>query len=331
LEWANSSFDNSHPFTNSSLFKSSDSESLRSAKVLVSSIRFSKTNLNLAKRSSILKNIHTSLDLSENLSGQPVTISRKVNRSSISYSFIGVAASLVALIAIVFVLNNNQPIQVMTGYGEVVSVDLPDGSVVNVDANSSISMINNWSNRRSRDIKLQNSAYFNVTNDPKIGGAAFNVLTNLATIEVIGTEFLVDSDPSNLTVLVKYGKVKVSPNNSSDFETQILTAGDKLIIKDGELLTSVQLNQKMIASELAWINGQISLQNTSFDELSTIVKERFNKTLVVDEALRTSTRAVDGTYPIMSVKSLLDPVATALDLQIRYNGDQIFLGYSKID
>jgi len=288
---------------------------------------YSKKNLNLAKRSSMLKNIHATIRTEDKIiirDNPP-----KVRSNSISFKWMGIAASLVALLGVLFVLNSNKTVDIQTGFGEIANIDLPDGSQVNLDANSSLIMIGDWSDRGARNLKLKNSAYFNVTNDPKVGGASFNVLTESATVEVIGTEFLVDSDGQNLTVIVKSGKVKVSPSETSDFDTQILTAGDQLVIRNGIQISADRLSQNQVKRELAWIEGLISFDNTSFIELESIVKDRFNKTLVVDEALRTSKRSIDGTYPIMSHKDLLGPVARAFDLQISYSGDSIFLGYPK--
>lgn len=326
-EWANSSFDISHPFTTSSLYTSLDQDTIQSAKLLYSSLSFAKKNLDLSTRSSILKNIHASIDSVETI--ETVNIDKTLKSRSISMKWMGIAASFVALFGVLFLLNSNEIINVKTNYGEVVTVDLPDGSFVELDANSSLVMLDDWSGRGDRNLKLENSAYFDVTNDPKVGGASFNVFTKAAKIEVIGTGFSVDAEENSTTITVKSGKVKVSPTESSDFQTQILTAGDQLVIRDGLKVMTDELTATQVENELAWIDGKIYLDNTSFQELESIVKDRYNKTLIVDEALRSSTRGVNGTYPIMSVEDLLNPVAVALDLQISYIGDTILLGYSK--
>lgn len=331
LEWADSSFDISHPYTTSSHYTSLDSQTLQGAQVLYSSMTFAKKNLNLSIRSSILKNIHTSIENQEVSSPIP---EKKLEKGAFNpIKWMGIAASLVALIAVVFLLNNtnNNIIDKKTGYGELVTIDLPDGSVANLDANSTLTMESDWSNRAERNLKLENSAYFNVTKNPKIGSAAFNVLTDAATVEVIGTEFSVDADGENLDVLVKSGQVKVTPSGTSDFETHILSAGDRLIIRNGIKVLADHLTTKQVDNQLAWMDSKIHFENTSFQTLETIVKDRFNKTLIVDDALLISSRAIDGTYQIMSVEDLLDPVAVAFDLQISYIGETIFLGYSKKD
>jgi hypothetical protein len=99
--------------------------------------------------------------------------------------------------------------------GELVTVDLPDGSSVELNSGSQI-----WHNRlfafSNRTLHLEGEAFFSVEN----GSPPFIVNANNSAIEVTGTEFNVRSwseDPSGETeVTVSEGSVQFYPAGKPD-------------------------------------------------------------------------------------------------------------------
>lgn len=327
-DWASNSYDANHKFCQTDLYKQADSASLSTARLLNSSIRFNTNSLDLSSRTSILKNIHSTIRSEE--SNQTIDTSAK--RSTFSYAkWMAVAASIAVLFMFLVSSPFGTNINLQTDYAEVLTETLPDGSVVSLDANSSLTSVGEWSGSNDRILKLTNDAFFSVTNSPKVGGSAFKVLTDHAEIEVLGTEFYVEHYGSSLRVIVKEGKVRVSPSSSSNFEAHFLEAGDELIIRDGKFIESSVVSLTDIDKNLAWTKGKIIFDQTSWIELQDIVKDRYGYTLDIHPALASSNRTITGSFPNNSVEMLMETIAETFELQIGYKDATITIDYSKKD
>lgn len=329
LDWASTSYDTNHAFCQSDEYKQLDPETLSTVKLLNSSLSFDTPTIDLSSRTSILKNIHKSIS-TDQISIESETT--ELSKTSFSYGkWAGIAASFALLIMFLVTSPFKTEVNLETSFAETIQETLPDGSIVNLDANSTLKSVGNWSGGNDRVLELTNDAFFSVTSDPKVGGAAFRVLTETADIEVLGTEFYVENNGTSLRVIVKEGSVKVSPNDKSNFETQILNAGDELVISDGTSIETSILTQEAIDNRIAWKKGEIVFDNTSWIELKDIVKERFNYDLQVTKALETSDRKISGPFPIKTVELLMNSIATSFELQIDFKVDKIAIGYIKKD
>lgn len=327
-DWASSSYDTDHSFCQTDLFKQLDAQTLSAAKLFQSAASFNTTTIDLSSRTSILKNIHDSINENETIVD---IVESKTNKSVFVYAkWMGIAASLAVLIMFLVSSPFNTDFNIKTDFAEVITQTLPDGSIVSLDANSELTSVGDWSGVNDRALKLTNDAFFSVTSNPKVGGSAFKVMTDIVDIEVLGTEFYVKTEGSSLRVIVKEGKVKVSPNNASNFESQILEAGDELIVSnDGQDIQTSTLTKNNIKDELAWRNGEIVFDNTSFIELKDIILDRFGYTVELSPALESSNRGISGVFPVNSVQLLTKSIATSLELQIDYKEDIISIGYIK--
>ncbi len=312
-DWAAAGFSQEHPFTSSTLFLNSSKESINIAKTIKTRLSFKSTSLDLKKRTDILKNIHRNIEV------KTTTHVPQTSKSILNWKMLSVAASFIILIAFAFTFNQTSNASYYTGNNESMTQELVDGSVVMLNANSSIETIGKWKGINPRTVKLQNSAFFDVTE-----GSLFSVETEMGIIDVLGTEFYVDSDEKTLIVTVKSGKVRVTP---ADGQIQILEAGDRLVYTKGEGIVRSRVSDVNINEELAWQKGKIVLNDANFQELKDMLEERYGKKVEVHDALLSSKRAIQGTYPLNSLPVLLSTIETALDLQISNNDDTIIITY----
>ena len=103
-----------------------------------------------------------------------------------------------------------------TGYGDQMTVNLPDGSEAILNAKSSITFDeDSWNDNRT--VSLTGEAYFKVKK-----GEKFTVTTNGGSVEVLGTQFNVHTATDLFEVKCTEGKVQVT---SSTNESAILTTG----------------------------------------------------------------------------------------------------------
>ncbi len=145
---------------------------------------------------------------------------------------VGVAASVGLLLALgVWLFNELRTplITIQTAFAEQQTLILPDSSIVELNANSSISYRDNWTNRESRIVWLTGEAFFHVTKKQRTG-QKFCVLTNDLTVEVLGTSFNVNTHHEETKVFLEEGKVKLN------FDT----FSEEILMEPGELVTYSQ-------------------------------------------------------------------------------------------
>jgi transmembrane sensor len=95
--------------------------------------------------------------------------------------------------------------------GSVLTDTLPDGSIVTLNKNSSLSYPSQFQ-KGTRQVTLSGEAFFNVTPDKK---HPFVIQVNDVSILVVGTSFNVKTVGGKTEVVVESGVVKVSRKNKS--------------------------------------------------------------------------------------------------------------------
>lgn len=149
---------------------------------------------------------------------------------------VGIAASLALVLSLgiwLFYELRAPLITIQTAYAEQQTLTLPDSSVVELNANSSLSYRDNWRNKKNRVVRLTGEAFFHVTRNEETG-QKFCVLTDDLTVEVLGTSFNINTHHEETKVFLEEGKVKL---NFETFQEEIL-------MEPGELVTYSQKTKK---------------------------------------------------------------------------------------
>lgn len=170
-----------------------------------------------------------------------------------------IAASMILIAAVAYlfkIMLSSGPTSVTTGFGETLSYVLPDGSKVELDANSSITYSEKkW--KEERTLNLVGRALFTVQK-----GSAFKVNTEAGNVTVLGTVFDVLQRKSNeLTVKCYEGLVQVDYGNSSEK----LKAGEGLVA-----INNLGSPIEVTGSGPAWVNKTASFTDTP---LKVVVEE----------------------------------------------------------
>ncbi len=142
-----------------------------------------------------------------------------------------IAASLLIVAAAYFVINNlltSGATTISAGAGETLSHVLPDGSQVELDANSSITYKEgSWDEERS--LSMEGRALFTVEK-----GSSFKVDTESGSVTVLGTIFDVERFGTDLLKVNCYeGRVRVDLSTSNSKE--LLSAGQGLVSEMNEV------------------------------------------------------------------------------------------------
>ena len=123
--------------------------------------------------------------------------------------------------------------------GQTSQHTLPDGSIVLLNAESSINYHPYWWSF-NREVELDGEAFFEVEK-----GETFRVLSSMGSVEVLGTSFNIYNRDQTYTVYCKTGKVRVQNQQANEV---ILKPGQVTNAESLALQTTEDLNSEQIMS-----------------------------------------------------------------------------------
>lgn len=218
-----------------------------------------------------------------------------------------IAASVV-LVMFAISWFNQTPIAYETAYGEIRKINLADGSVVTLNANSKLKIANNLVNTTVREVWLDGEAYFDIA---KKNGAKFIVHTSEAEVEVLGTEFNVNTRRKQTKVILHEGKVKLLAGNAQP-----------VIMKPGEMATVLNnfqpIQLKMVKPEQydIWQESLVSLNDKSVLEIAEMLEDTYGVTLTFEDSLFLN-KKLSGKLLIKSTDDFVENLATILDMKVQ--------------
>lgn len=191
---------------------------------------------------------------------------------------LALAASVALILAAFswFWLSADDELQtIATSFGEWRTEELPDGSMVNLNANSEIRLAKNWSKGADRRVWLQGEAFFQVKKKPQTN-AKFQVITDDLTVEVYGTSFNVHSRGEQTSVFLEEGKIKLDLGQKEEF----LNPGD-FIAYSAKEKRFTQRQQKVTAEKhTSWKDGTHSWPNTPAGEILDEIEEIYGVDII---------------------------------------------------
>jgi transmembrane sensor len=172
--------------------------------------------------------------------------------------------------------------QFATNADQIEQITMKDGSVITLNANSSVEY---KVTEKSREIKLQGMAHFEVAKNPN---APFVIESNNNKVTVLGTGFDVQSYTGKpLQVTVNHGKVKVEKlsNSSTMLESVILTKGMRVrenlnqanAANKRSQIFAVDSNVNLDA--VKWESGNLIFTNAPIEDLVNAIETRYGKKL----------------------------------------------------
>ena len=232
------------------------------------------------------------------------------NRKIPGFAFLAAAVLLIAFAAgwILFPRTTTVP------YGQTASLNLPDGSRVELNSGTRLSY-NLLFGTINRDVNLNGEAYFTV----ETAGQPFMVKANGTVTEVTGTEFNVrswDRDPGSLTtVTVTEGEVLFYPESDFD-DRKTLSSGFSSYwsANDEEPSEPDSVNINRV---LAWKNDNLSFVNQPLQVIFAELERKFDTDIEIEnDDIRRETLTTFYTRP-QKVEMLLNDITTVKGLQYR--------------
>ena len=208
-----------------------------------------------------------------------------------------------------------------TAIGEQRTIDLPDGSTINLNTNSRLAVA--YTNA-ARDIRLlSGEAYFDVKPDKNW---PFSVWAGNGTVTAIGTAFSVRMRNDGVHVTVMKGRVALIPNRlqgetasigeeipvAAEAVTEIATGQNAIFDETVERIDVVEPDVR--ARKLSWREGVLAFSGDPLSEVVAEVGRYTNMTIVIeDEDLRDL--PVVAYFKIGEVEEMFEALEIMTDLK----------------
>lgn len=258
---------------------------------------------------------------------------------SIVFRRIAAAFIIFSILGILYLMGNNfsdselkmadnEYIEKINPSGQKSKIFLSDGSVVWLNANSSISYFKHFSDS-VRIITMEGEAFFEVAKDSL---NPFIVRTNGITVEVLGTQFNVNSRNSEeeVTVALLEGVVKVFTDNKNNASNaSIIFPGEGIIISNqhervGNFTFDVSDNNNPYSS---WKDGILVFNGESYNEFITKIK------LWYDIEVQTNGTPPDswyirGNFPNESLDNIMNAISFNKEFTYEIDRKKLMLNFN---
>jgi transmembrane sensor len=201
-----------------------------------------------------------------------------------------------------------------TAVGAFQKIDLPDGSVAQLNTDTAIDTTFTATERRVRVVRGE--VFFTVTKDP---ARPFIVTAGPVAVRAIGTAFNVRHDPSGIEILVTEGRVRVDDADKGQsllapvdagMAPPLLVAGERALVpvRASDSVPAVASVAKVAAAgvqrALAWQERRLEFDA---EPLGEVVREfnRYNRTRLVIADEQLATKRFSGTFRADGYESLV--------------------------
>ncbi|MFK7846024.1 MAG: FecR family protein [Rhodothermales bacterium] len=267
---------------------------------------------------------HTTLKLAEDRSAAQRQPLRLVRPSR----WLAMAASFAVLMLSGFWYWTS-PITETAPYGDFTSVQLPDGSTVELNSGSTITYQRGFaslpfSTPEVRKINLEGEAFFEVTKST----TPFVVETFNTQVGVLGTSFNVRAWSETLgktMVTLASGKVQVSSITDLEKKTILSAPGDHVVIAGTNAVPSIA-SKADVKTSLLWRDEGFAVNSESLKSVFAELERRFDIEITVqDESVLEDSLTIMLPKP-GTIETILDDICTtrALNYRLTSRGYEIY-------
>lgn len=230
--------------------------------------------------------INFNLDEAWNKVSKRITIERTLRPEKTRFSFLKIAASILLIAAAGFLalkytgtIQSDKVQEFITANAEVEEAALPDGSIIKLNANSSLTYQEGFGIEH-RNVTLQGAANFDVARNESL---PFIITTNNSQVEVLGTSFEVRAyENESVEVNVSSGMVGFKSTKAKG-EPAVLEAGDKAVLsEDGMKMQKGKVRNKNYA---AWWTKELVFDNVKLSDIAKDLEKTYWVKIEVAESV----------------------------------------------
>lgn len=230
------------------------------------------------------------------------------------------AAAAVMLICIFYFsyasFSQFEKIEYVTGNGEWKEITLPDGSKAELNANSQLSILNDWENGDDRQVWLKGEAFFEVEKKPATG-AKFYVATKDLKVEVLGTMFNVNTRNERTEVFLEEGKVVL---NLDDDKKEEIVPGEFIAYSQSEKKIIDRYKKKSdIHSD--WKKGVLKIDDASIKEILKELETIYGIDIIAND-IKLLEKEGSIAVPVDDLEMAVSILERILGVKVKSNGKQ---------
>lgn len=203
--------------------------------------------------------------------------------------------------------------------GSLIKIDLPDSSVVWLNAGSEISFDKHFDEHRV--ITLKGEAYFKVKHNKTL---PFQVKSGKLTTTVLGTSFSIRAygNEAHTSIAVKSGKVGVIKTGQHQEAAVMLLPNNKLTYDDqNKRFVKTTIQNKDVD---AWTRGELSFIQTPFAEVIETISRTYHVKIEADTK-RYAHCKLTAEFRNQPLKTVLRTFHIALNIESKQIGQTIYL------
>ena len=208
--------------------------------------------------------------------------------------------------------------EIMVPNGKQFSLNLSDGSSIQMNSGSSLKYPINFISGKDRRVYLKGEAYFEVTKD---ANNPFFVSTEEMEIKVLGTHFNVSSyESSDTFAVLEEGSVAVYDNRNPDINFKTIQPGEKAMILDKAIdVTRVNLNDY-----LGWREGLLVFNNETFKNIIKKIERHYGVTIENEFQALANVR-FRGSFKEETITDLLDTFKESARFKYTFDTNKIII------
>jgi transmembrane sensor len=205
---------------------------------------------------------------------------------------------LTSVTALFLWINSDTARSYSTGIGEQRTIQLPDGSTVELNARSRVKV---RLTERRRDVALiEGQALFSVAKDKQ---RPFVVRAGDAQVRAVGTEFDVYKKQAETVVTVVEGRVETySGADGADAAAIMVSAGEQLTVLPHTVTKPTRADT---AAATAWVQKRLIFEETPLNEVAEEFNRYNRRPLAIDGA-ELQTLKISGVYSSTDPASLIN-------------------------
>ena len=224
------------------------------------------------------------------------------------------AAILLIGLAVWFMWPNSSDFR--TDFAEQQQLTLPDGTTVNLRANSHLWWEDEWAAQGIREVHLEGEAYFAVSPAKSHAGMPFVVKANTLGIKVMGTEFNVVNRSNRRQVTLVEGSVSIVDQGQS---SQVLRPAQQYYWQANE---PSQIREVTTAIFTDWRNDRWHFDQMLLSEIALRIEEHYGKDVIIANG-ELQQHSLSGTAPAKNLKMLINAISVSLGINAQIDGERI--------
>jgi transmembrane sensor len=215
-----------------------------------------------------------------------------------------------------------EPVTLIEKYvpkGERAKITLPDGSEVELNADSKLTYPSKFTGP-TRELQLTGEAFFSVQHDSQ---HPFHITTSHIAVTVLGTSFNMQCYPDKKQVRVALvtGKVqlnKISKKTGPDETIELAPAEMGVLDKSNSSLAKTKYD---INEEAGWRHGIVAFRNADFNEIADRLNKVYNFRLINESPKKEF--QFNGVFEKSSPEEIVKSICLSKQLSYTTNGNVI--------